>query len=135
LAESLRQALSALVLALLGLSTSARLGRFGDRLSFARAAVATSPHSSLARRNLGVAYQRAGDLERAGSEYRAALELDGSEPLVHNNLAVILMAEGRLAEAEQELARELELHPGSAEAAQNLALVRQARKGQPPLSP
>jgi protein O-mannosyl-transferase len=103
-------------------------GSFGDRLTFSQAAVRASPHSSLAHRNLGVAYHVGGDENAAWREYEAALAEDQGEPVAHNNLAVILMAHGRLPEAEQHLRRELETNPRYIPAERNLALVLRAMK-------
>ncbi|MEO5769599.1 MAG: tetratricopeptide repeat protein [Polyangia bacterium] len=96
---------------------------FRDRLAFAHAAVEQSPHSSLAHRNLGVAYHVAGDRDSARREYQAALAEDAGEPVAHNNLGVILMADGHLAEAEGELRQELTINPDYAPAHDNLAQV------------
>ncbi len=125
--EAQRHAALSFVVVLLALRVPAALEGFRDRMSFALAAVRASPRSSLAHKNLGVAYHEAGNIELARREYRSALEHDPHEPVAHNNLGVILMAEGRLAEAERELTLELDLHPHSREARRNLALVRGAR--------
>jgi tetratricopeptide (TPR) repeat protein len=125
--ETQRYGALSFAVALLALRVPSALEGFRDRMTFALAAVRASPRSSLAHKNLGVAYHQAGKIELARREYRAALEHDPLEPTVHNNLGVILMAEGRLTEAERELTRELELYPDSAEARRNLALVRGAR--------
>jgi tetratricopeptide (TPR) repeat protein len=131
---SVRLGLGAFVLVLLGLAVLRHDGDFRDRRAFAEAARQASPHSALAHRLLGIAYQLEHEAKLARREYELALAADPDEPLVHNNLAVLWMAEGRLGEAEQELLRELELHPGSREAERNLALVRQAQGGTPPLT-
>jgi tetratricopeptide (TPR) repeat protein len=103
-------------------------GNFRDRLAFSQAAVRGSPHSSLAHRNLGVAYHVAGDENAAWREYQAALAEDAGEPVAHNNLAVILMAHGRLPEAERQLRQELAQNPEYIPAERNLALVLRAMK-------
>lgn len=101
-------------------------GDFENRMTFARAAVEESPHSSLAHRNLGVAYHLQGELADARREYQAALAEDAGEPIAHNNLAVILMAEGQLAEAERHLREELAISPQYRPAHRNLARVLHA---------
>ena len=115
------------VLAVLATTAFAYAGNFRDRLTFSEAAVRGSPHSSLAHRNLGVAYHVAGDVARARAQYDAALAEDAGEPVAHNNLAVILMAQGDLAEAERHLRQELSINPAYAPAHHNLALVLRAR--------
>jgi protein O-mannosyl-transferase len=99
---------------------------FRDRMTFSLAAVRESPHSSLAQRNLGVAFHVQGDLENARRAYELALALDAGEPVAHNNLAVILMAHGQLAEAERQLQQELAINPGYRQAHRNLALLLRA---------
>jgi tetratricopeptide (TPR) repeat protein len=117
---------SGLVLAVLAVISFSYSGNFSDRLTFSLAAVRMSPHSSLAHRNLGVAYHTAGDETAAFRAYEAALAEDSGEPVAHNNLAVIHMAHGRLPEAERHLREELALNPRYIPANRNLALVLQA---------
>jgi protein O-mannosyl-transferase len=111
------------LVAAMGVAAFSYGGQFRDRLTFARAAVEGSPHSSLAHRNLGVAYQVAGQPELARRAYEEALAQNPDEPVVHNNLAVLLMAEGRLPEAERHLHAELAINPGYPPAQANLAKV------------
>jgi len=103
-------------------------GDFHDRLAFSQAAVRRSPHSSLAHRNLGVAYHVKGNESAAWREYEAALAQDSGEPVANNNLAVILMGQGRLPEAERRLSQELAVNPGYVPAERNLALVLRGMK-------
>ena len=103
-------------------------GNFSDRLTFCQAAVLGSPHSSLAHRNLGVAYHMKGDEHSAWNEYQAALAQDAGEPVAHNNIAVILMAHGQLPQAEQHLRQELAKNPRYIPAHRNLALVLRTMK-------
>ncbi len=114
------------IVGLLAITSFNYSGDFRDRLTFSRAAVRGSPHSALAHRNLGVAYQIAGDDDSARRSYEWALAQDAGEPVVHNNLAVILMAKGQLAEAERELRQELAINPRYADAHNNLARVLEA---------
>jgi tetratricopeptide (TPR) repeat protein len=114
------------VVAVLGAVSFVYSGGFRDRLTFSEAAVRGSPRSSLARRNLGVTYQLAGDVVAARREYEAALAADPNEPVVHNNLAVIWLRQGLMADAERELRKELAINPGYAPARQNLAIVLRA---------
>jgi protein O-mannosyl-transferase len=107
-----------------GLATAAFLygGNFSDRITFCEAAVRGSPHSSLAHRNLGVAYHVRGDERRAWAAYQQALAQDRSEPVANNNMAVILMGQGRLPEAVELLHRELLIDPDYVPAERNLAI-------------
>ena len=95
---------------------------FRDRRSFARGAVAASPHSPLAHFCLGKTFQVDGNADGALAEYRMALEL-GAVFGVHNNIAVLYMASARWPEAERELREELAVDPDYAPAERNLAIV------------
>jgi hypothetical protein len=106
-------------LAVLGLAYE---DSFRDRRSFARNAVAASPHSPLAHFCLGKTFQIDGDADRALAEYRMALDL-GATFGVHNNIGVLYMASSRWSEAERELREELAIDPGYPPAQRNLAVV------------
>jgi hypothetical protein len=95
---------------------------FRAPLPFARDAVDGSPHSALAHVALGRAYERAGQDDRALSEYSAALEV-GAVEVVHNNIAVIAMRRGLWPEAEAELLKEIAAHPRYGKAHYNLGIV------------
>jgi hypothetical protein len=97
-------------------------GAFRDGRSFAREAVAGSPHSALAHFCLGQSYQRGGDDDRALVEYREALALGPAE-VVHNDIAVILMRRAQWADAESELREELAIQPRYGRAYYNLGIV------------
>ena len=118
-----RATITAPVLAVLAVMSFSYTSHFSNRMTFAQAAAEQSPHSSLAHRNLGVAYHVAGNVDLARHEYEAALVEDAAEPVAHNNLGVLLMANGQLAEAERELRQELAINPNYAPAHHNLAQV------------
>jgi Tfp pilus assembly protein PilF len=122
-AGAVRLVAIALVVLLFAAASFAYGDAFRDRMAFSEAAVRGSPHSALAHRNLGVAYQISRRDVLARREYEAALSCDAAEPIVHNNLAVLLMAEGQLPEAEQQLRQELLVNPRYAGAHANLARV------------
>ncbi len=115
-------ALTAVVVVVLGVVTTAYAESFRDRRAFAREAVASSPHSALAHFCLGETYQIDGDADRALAEYAASLALGPGE-VVHNNIAVVHMNRARWPEAERELREELAINPRYARAYENLAVV------------
>jgi tetratricopeptide (TPR) repeat protein len=121
-----RSAGGGLVVAALAAVSIAYTGDFSDRRAFSEASVHGSPRSALARRNLGVTLQLAGETEAARRAYEAALANDAAEPVVRNNLAVMAMADGRLPEAERLLREELAVNPSYEPARRNLALVLRA---------
>jgi len=93
---------------------------FKDQLTFWRAAVAASPHSPLAHRNLGAMEYLGNESAKAADEYRAALALNPEEPMAHNNLGVIYLAAKNYAAAEREFKKELAVNPGYDKALLNL---------------
>ncbi len=80
-------------------------------------------------RRLAEAKLQKNSLELAIREYRAALELDGSDPETHFGLAEAYRRKGLLDESEQALLRVTELQPDHLDARLNLSVVylQQAR--------
>lgn len=105
---------------------------FHDQLSFWRAAVASSPHSPLAQKNLGAMYHLSGQPDQAIGYYRRALELNPEEQLAHNNLGLIYLEQGDYEAAEAELKSELALNPNYDKALFNLGdlYYRQDRRSE-----
>jgi tetratricopeptide (TPR) repeat protein len=84
---------------------------YRDKTVFWESAVSTSPHDSLAHKNLGAMYYLDGNLDKAEIEFKKALELNPEEPMAHNNLGLIYAARGDLENAEDEYKKELEINP------------------------
>jgi len=96
---------------------------FKNRLNFWQSAVAASPHSPFARRNLGAMYYLDDRLDKAEGEYKKALELNPDEQMAHNNLGLIYMNRGSFQEAEKEYKKELEINPSYDTVHFNLGLL------------
>jgi hypothetical protein len=94
-----------------------------DSFSYWSDAVAGSPHSAVARINLGDRYYALRRLDLAEKEFRKAIELDPARPLAHNNLGRIFAVKGMFKEAEQEFRKELEIDPDSDKALYNLGTL------------
>jgi len=93
---------------------------FSDRLVFWRSAIASSPHSPLVQRNMGVMYYYRQDLSRAEEYYLRSLALNPREPMVHNNLGVIYLDRKEYARAAKEFREELLINPNYDKALANL---------------
>lgn len=78
-------------------------------------------NSSHIHGNLGVAYGRRHDYERAMKEFRHAIRLQYNYPEAHNNLGVLLNADGKTEEAEKEFRLALEFNPNYGNAHKHLA--------------
>jgi Tfp pilus assembly protein PilF len=70
---------------------------------------------------LGVAYERKGDLALARREYEAALRKDGKSFQARVNLGNVYLAGKEFGKAREEYLGALDLRPGDAEATNNLA--------------
>jgi predicted Zn-dependent protease len=83
-------------------------------------------------RDLGLAYLRLGDRERARQVFARQSEIDPSDADAHNQLCKLLMQEGETERAEQECRTALDLDPGLDEAYITLAQLseQQGKRGE-----
>jgi tetratricopeptide (TPR) repeat protein len=111
---------SVTILLILTIMTFFHSQNFCNRLVFWQSAVRTSPHLSLAQKNLGVMEYFNGNYLQAEKHYNLALELDDQEIMVHNNLGVIYMNQKKYEQARQEFNEELKINPGYDKTLNNL---------------
>jgi Tfp pilus assembly protein PilF len=83
--------------------------------------VLTDPLTAAEHVELGVAYERKGELDLARREYERALLKDGKFYRARLNLGNIFLAKKEYGRAREEYLLALELRPGDAEAANNLS--------------
>lgn len=86
-----------------------------------RIIVLEDPLTAAEHVDLGVAYERKGELDLARREYERALAKDGKFLQARINLGNIHLAKKEFAKAREEYLRALELRPGDAEATNNLS--------------
>jgi arylsulfatase A-like enzyme/tetratricopeptide (TPR) repeat protein len=106
------------------------LAYYQKAIEFHTQRLATGTHrQSLAEIHdgLGIVYFGKGDIPRAESEIRRALELAPDLKFGHYNLAQILERQGRVDEAAEEYGREIERDPANLKARQNLGLIWRER--------
>ena len=98
-------------------------GERAEGIALLREIVASAPDVSAPRIDLGIAYHRDGDLERAETELKAALELNPEHPIVHNELGIIYRKTGRFDAARQSYESALAVYSGYHFARRNLAVL------------
>jgi Flp pilus assembly protein TadD len=82
-----------------------------------------APGVTAAYIDLGIAYSRSGDLERAESSLVQALTLNPKHPIAHNELGMVKRKKGDFAAARSSYEQALALHPTLHFAQRNLAIL------------
>ena len=82
-----------------------------------------APHVTTAHIDLGIAYGRVDDLERAEASLERALELNPRHPVAHNELGILYRRTGRFEEARASYEEALALYPDFHFARRNLAIL------------
>jgi TolA-binding protein len=73
--------------------------------------------------NLGIAYARTGDLEKAEENFNKALEINSQHPVASNELGLVYRQTGRYSEARQLYESLLSLYPDFLPARKNLGVL------------
>lgn len=81
------------------------------------------PEATAAHIDLGIAYRRTDDLEKAEASLQRALALNLRHPVVYNELGMLYRKSGRFEEARSSYEQALELQPAFHYARRNLAIL------------
>ncbi|HUL81113.1 MAG TPA: tetratricopeptide repeat protein, partial [Gammaproteobacteria bacterium] len=85
--------------------------------------VAKAPDVTAPYINLGIAYERLGDLEHAEASLKKALALNPGHPVVYDELGLLYRQTGRFAAARESYEKALAIHSGFHYAHRNLAIL------------
>ena len=73
--------------------------------------------------DLGIAYSRTGDLDRAEASLQKALQIDANHPIANNELGMVYRRKGRFADARAAYEKALAVYPTFHYAHRNLAIL------------
>lgn len=97
--------------------------RFADGIGVLQAVTAKQPALTAAHVDLGIAYGKTGELDKAEASLKRALELQPQHPIAWNELGLVQRRQGKLAEARSAYEKSLAAAPGFHFARLNLAVL------------
>jgi tetratricopeptide (TPR) repeat protein len=98
-----------------------------DAVAAYKSAIAVTPKDPVLRNQLGICYQRMGDLNAARAAYQAAIELNGKYAEAYNNLGTLEHTRGKYKKAIAAYHRAIEIKPQDALFFKNLGAAWLAR--------
>ena len=98
-------------------------GQSGEGIALLQKLAQTVPDVTAPHVDLGIAYARAGDLDKAEASLKRALELSPGHPVAHNELGIVYRRKGEFAAARASYEQALATYPGFHFARLNLAIL------------
>lgn len=98
-------------------------GQLDQGIQLLESVAEAAPELSAPRIDLGIAYERAGDLEAAEKNLKLALESNPDHPIALNELGIVHRKTGHFAEAKQDYEAALAIYPGYHYARRNLGVL------------
>lgn len=98
-------------------------GQLDEGIQLLESVAEAAPELSAPRIDLGIAYERAGNLEAAEKNLQLALESNPSHPIALNELGIVHRKTGHFAEAKKDYEAALAVYPGYHYARRNLGVL------------
>ena len=97
--------------------------QYAQGIAILERVVAAAPNVTAVHIDLGIAYARSGELDKAEASLQKGLELNPRHPIAHNELGMVYRRKGKFAEARASYEKALELFPTFHFAQRNLAIL------------
>jgi len=97
--------------------------RFEEGIALLEAVTEAAPEATTAHLDLGIAYRKVGDFDRAAESLEKALALHPRHPVAQNELGIVYRKQGRFEEARASYEAALAVYPDFHFARRNLAIL------------